>query len=236
MQLRLVYSLLKPAVRAAATFNIPIRSLLELVRLGLFENLSHQGLSVADIAQRFGQTPRSMRSLAAKLRSDFFAAEQEIGLARAIEDAVAKHRPRRESLAELMPAWSASEVIEAAAMLEREGRIEETSDVRLVPSPQYTVLDSSNFKNRVDALNHHLDTTHRAVMHRLIFDDSKNAAVKTISFSATPEDLQRFFKRLEGDLRREIAELEERAEFVGDEKRRYSIGMALAPLEKENTS
>src|SRR5688572_22289163 len=88
-QLRLVYSLLKPALAVAARFKIPIRTLSELLRLAYYEMLEREGLSGAEIAERFGQTPRHMRTLAQKLRSDFFAAEQEIGVVREVEDAVA---------------------------------------------------------------------------------------------------------------------------------------------------
>ena len=61
-QLRVIYSLLKPAVRAAASFRVPIRPLLDLLRLAYFEHLHRQGMSLDEIAAQFGQTPRHMRS------------------------------------------------------------------------------------------------------------------------------------------------------------------------------
>src|SRR5687768_16087908 len=78
-QNRLVYSLLKPAVAMAARFHVPMRTLAELLRLSYFEVLRREGLSQAAVGERLGQTARHMRTLARKLKSDFFDAETEIG-------------------------------------------------------------------------------------------------------------------------------------------------------------
>src|SRR5512134_1051137 len=92
-QLRFVYSLLKPAVRAAARFRLPIKTLVELVRLAYFEHLARQGLSTAEIAARLGQTTRHMQSLARRLETDFFRAERGAGLVREVEAFVAAGEP-----------------------------------------------------------------------------------------------------------------------------------------------
>jgi hypothetical protein len=56
--------------------------------------------------------------------------------------------------------------------------------------------------------------------------------LKTISFSARPEALHSFLKRLEGRLRQEIAELEEEAAFDGHETR-FAIGIAASPADED---
>ena len=72
MQLRLVYSLLKPAVRCAARFSVPVRTVSDLLRLAMYEELASQGLSVGEIADRLGQTSRNVRLLRQRLDGDFF--------------------------------------------------------------------------------------------------------------------------------------------------------------------
>ena len=96
-------------------------------------------------------------------------------------------------------------------------------------SPQYNVLTSDQFKHRIDALNHHLDGMYRAVLHRLVFDDRVTSMIKTITFSAAPEDLRSFLDGLEGSIRREVAELEEAATFAGASSHRFTFGLTLAP-------
>jgi len=214
MQLRLVFSLVKPAVRAAARFGIPIRALGELVRLAYFEHLSRSGMSVADIAKRFGQTPRHMRSLAQRLKEDFFRAERDVGLAREVA---------------ALATWDAGEVRAAIRELVGEERIERDENGRLHTARQYVVLRSDEFHHRIDSLNHLLDGTYRAVLHRLVFDDRETAMMKTISFSAVPEQLVDFLRRLEGELRRELATLDENATYQGQAEQRFTMALTLAP-------
>ena len=229
MQLRLIYSLLKPAVRAAARFGVPIRSLGELLRLAYFEHLSREGMSMTEIARRFGQTPRHMRSLAQRLKSDFFRAERDIGLAREVEALVAAREPTRAEAVAALPTWDAAEVELAIDELCGEGRVEAAPDGRLRMAQRYVVLKSDEFHHRVDSLNHLLDGTYRAVLHRLVFDNRRTALTKTISFSALEESLVAFVQRLEGELRRELAALDEDATFRGEADRRFTLGITLAP-------
>ncbi|MDH5671230.1 MAG: hypothetical protein OEZ06_03720 [Myxococcales bacterium] len=227
-QLRLVYSLLKPAVRAAARFHVPMRTLSELLRLCYFEVLSHDGLSQREIGERFGQTPRHMRSLASRLRGDFFAAEQQVGVVREAENLIATHRPTAQELVELMPGNDADEVLRAVETLEREQRVQRDEAGRLQLPARYTVLASDSFHHRIDALNHFLDGVFRALMQRMVFDERQGTMIKTISFSALPASLQAFVERFEGELRRQIADLEEEAEFAGETESRYTLGVTLA--------
>jgi transcriptional regulator len=231
-QLRLLYSLLKPVVRAAARFHIPMRTVSELVRLAYFEHLQREGLTQADIAKRFGQTDRHMRSLAKRLKSDFFAAEHDVGVVREIENLVAAARPRPDEIAVKVPEIEPAELDRAMTVLATEGRIELAEDGRLQAPARYHVLSSDQFHHRVDALNHFLDGMYRAVLHRLVFDDRQGSMVKAISFTALPSSLQAFVARFEGELRRNIAALEEEAQFQGKTDARYTMGVTLAPIDE----
>jgi hypothetical protein len=228
-QLRLIYSLLKPVVRVASRFHVPMRTLAELVRLAYFEHLEHEGLTQAEIARRLGQTDRHMRSLARKLRADFFAAEHEVGIVREVENAVAARRPRREEVRLAFPNVAAPELDHALIVLEAEGRIELSPDGRLQAPARYHVLSSDKFHHRIDALNHFLGGMYSAVLHRLVFDERAGSMIKAITFSALPDSLNAFLLRFEGDLRREIATLEEEAQFAGQNDARYTLGMSVAP-------
>jgi len=227
-QLRLEYSLLRIAVRVAARFRIPMRTISELVRLAYYEVLRREGLTQAEVGRRLGQTDRHMRSSAQKLRSNFFAAERDVGLVREVETIVAEQTPPPEELPKLLPSVPAREIQRAVSELLEEKRIRHSEDGRLQIGTRYVLLASDQFNRRIDALNHFLDGLHQAVMHRLVYDEKKTAMIKTISFSASPAALEAFVTRLEGELRREIAALEEQAQFEGGSQR-YTFGLALAP-------
>jgi hypothetical protein len=225
-QLRLVYSLLKPAIVMAAQFHVPMRTLAELLRLGYFEVLRRQGLSQAAVGERLGQTARHMRTLARKLKSDFFSAETEIGLVREVESEIARSSPTLERLHASLPGWPEAAVDRAVQTLLAEGRITRDKK-RLASAARYLVLSSDKFHHRIDALNHFLGGLTRAVAQRLIFEERDEAMVKTISFVARPERFRELLKSLEANLRREIAALEEDAQFEG-EGRRYVLGIFAA--------
>jgi hypothetical protein len=236
-QLRLVYSLLKPAVLMAARFHVPMRSLADLLRLSYFETLRREGLSQAAVGERLGQTARHMRSLARKLKSDFFAAESEVGLVREVESEIARSRPTLKRLYESLPGWPESEVDRALTSLLAEGRIARDKQ-RYETAQRYLVLSSEKFHHRVDALNHFLGGVSRAIAQRLIFEEREQAMIKTISFVARPEKFVELLRTLEANLRREIAALEEDAQFEGAGQR-YVLGLFAAreaPEPKELTA
>jgi hypothetical protein len=225
-QLRLVYSLLKPAVAMAARFHVPMRTFAELLRLSYFEVLRREGLSQAAVGERLGQTARHMRTLARKLKSDFFEAESEVGLVREVESEIARSRPTTKRLHESLPGWPSAEIDRALETLLAEGRVTRDKS-RLETAARYLVLSSDKFHHRIDALNHFLGGVTRAVAQRLLFEDREHAMIKTISFVAHPDRFQEFLRTLEANLRRDIAALEEDAQFEGTGKR-YVLGLFAA--------
>jgi hypothetical protein len=218
----------------AARFHVPMRTLSELVRLNYFEVLRRQGLSQATIGERLGQTARHMRTLASKLKGDFFTAEREVGLVREIENEVARSNPTVKGLHASANGWPADEIDRAVETLLAEGRIVRNRG-RLEVAPRYLVLSSEKFHHRIDALNHFLDGVTRAIAERLIFEERERAMIKTISFVARPGKLEELLRTLEANLRREIAVLEEDAQFEGD-GRRYVLGVFAASDQPEPAS
>lgn len=233
-QLRLVYSLLKPALRMASRFDVPVRGLVELLRLGYFEVLSRRGMPSADIARVFGQTPRHLRSLARRFKSDFFDVETQIGLVREIEELVAARTPTPEELRTSLPGVAEHDVKSAVDRLLAEERIERLADSRLRIGRRYVVMTSEGFTQRIDALNHHLDGLYRAAVQRLVHDDRRTAMIKTITISAVPEELAAYLRELEGELRRRLAELEESAAFRGAQHQRFTFGLSVAAADPED--
>jgi hypothetical protein len=225
-QLRLIYSLLKPAVAMAARFHVPMRTFAELLRLAYFEVLRREGLSQAAVGDRLGQTARHMRTLARKLKGDFFAAEVEVGLVREVESEIARSTPTSRRLHESLPGWSHAEVDGAVEALLVEGRIVRDKS-RFSIARRYVVLGSDKFHHRVDALNHFMGGVSQAVAQRLIFEERDTALVKTISLLARPQQFQEFLRSLEANLRRDIASLEEDAAFEG-EGERFVLGLFAA--------
>jgi hypothetical protein len=217
----------------AARFHVPMRTLAELVRLTYFEILRRDGHSQAKIGDRLGQTARHMRTLASRLKGDFFVAEREVGLVREVESEVARSSPTPKALGASLTAWSSEAVDAAVATLLSEGRIVKKKG-HLEIAPRYLVLSSEKFHHRIDALNHFLDGVTRAIAQRMIFEERDQAMVKTISFVARPDQFEELLRSLEANLRRDIARLEEDAQFEGEGKR-YVLGVFAAKEEPEGS-
>jgi hypothetical protein len=215
----------------AARFHVPMRTLAELLRLTYFEILRRDGLSQAAIGERLGQTARHMRTLASKLKGDFFTAENEVGLVREVENEVARAAPTARALHAALPGWPPAEVDAAIETLIAEGRIVKKKG-HFEIAPRYLVLSSDKFHHRIDALNHFLDGVTRAIAQRLIFEEREQAMIKTISFIARPAKFEELLRTLEANLRRDIAVLEEDAQFEGEGKR-YVLGVFAAKDEPE---
>ena len=218
----------------AARFHIPMRTLAELLRLTYFEILRRQGLSQAAIGDRLGQTARHMRTLASKLKGDFFAAEREVGLVREVENEVARSGPTPRALYVALPGWPPEEIDAALETLIAEGRIVKKK-AHFEMAPRYMVLSSEKFHHRIDAVNHFLDGATQAIAQRIIFEEREQAMVKTISFIARPARFEEMLRSLEANLRREIAVLEEDAQFEG-EGRRFVLGVFAAKDEPDAAS
>jgi hypothetical protein len=97
------------------------------------------------------------------------------------------------------------------------------------------VLSSEKFHHRIDALNHFLDGVTRAITQRMIFEERDQAMVKTISFIARPGKFEELLRSVEANLRREIAVLEEDAQFEGEGKR-YVLGVFAAKDEPDGSA
>ncbi|MEJ7733766.1 MAG: hypothetical protein WKG00_31795 [Polyangiaceae bacterium] len=166
-----------------------------------------------------------MRSLARRLKSDFFAAEAEVGIVRDVEEAVAVHSPTRAQLPGLLPAAEPRRVESALAQLLGDGRVEMDADGHLRTGRRFVIMTSDAFHHRIDALNHHLDAVYQATAQRLIFDERTATMIKTITFSAAPQELDAYLKKLEGELRRDLAAMEESVSFSGKPNHRFTVGI-----------
>lgn len=81
-----------------------------------------------------------------------------------------------------------------------------------------------------DRLNNFLDTACRAVVHRLVLGDKREAMIKTVTFSAASERVVELLARFEAELRRDVATLEEDLAFEGGSGRRYAFALVFAPV------
>ena len=84
LQWRVVYSLLRPAVRLASVFELSLRDLKERLGVSYLHELKRRGLTQSESADRIGVSRRTIISLSRKLRENFFEPERHEGAQRRI--------------------------------------------------------------------------------------------------------------------------------------------------------
>ena len=233
LQRRLVFSLLRPAVRLCRLFRLPLRTLQDLARLAYLEELRRRGgATQAEAADLLGTSLRTVASLDEQYRGDFLAPEREVELARRIEDTLGRGPATAERLAAL-PGAEAEGVERALVGLVTAGRVEglgaaggDPSGYRLRRS--FVSLVGDGLLARIDGLNHQLDVIAAAVRSRFLGGDERPALARTLSFVGTSERVSALANELARSVRQRCADAEE--DSLGqDGFESYSVTLALAP-------
>lgn len=226
---RLVYSLLKPAVKVAAKANLPMGEVLDLLQLAYFEEMRrHHPRELSAIAERLDLSLRSVSTLNRRLKEAFFAAETQVQPARRIA-AILLDGPK--TIAELKraaPEMGERSVKSAVDFLRGNGWVELEKRRYQLSSRLRSYIDES-ITRRIDGLNNQMDILAASVWRRFIEGDD-TAIGRSWVFAARPEDIRPFLEETVRKLRHGAIDLEEVA--VGSEDfGRYGITIAFAGVE-----
>lgn len=232
LQRRLVYAVLRPAVRLARRFHLPLKTLQELCRLAYYEELRHSGgLPQARIAHIFAKSLRTVGSLERQLKGDFLAPQRTVEHSRQLEEALTEPM-HAEALAERLgePIEDVQRVLDG---LIGAGRLIQHDDGRYSVDHDYRSLVSDALAARLDGLGHQLDVITSTVIERFL-GGRRPAMGRTLSFVATDETIEAFAELLVRTVRAQVGDAEEAALKAGGHSL-YNITLALAPtLESES--
>jgi hypothetical protein len=235
LQQRLVFSLLKPAVRLCRRFRLPLKQFEALCRLAYFEELRRKGeMTHAEMARVFGTSLRTIGHLERQYRGNFFTPEDEEERRRRVE-AVLRDGPATAAAIAAALREPAEEVEPLLQSLRAAGRVlADGGTWRL--DPAFRSLVRADFDARVDGLNHQLEVVVEALRCRFLGGDGPSVA-RTLSFVGRPEDVERFCRELVRVLRDGCGEAEEAALAEGAaDRREFAVTLALAPARPEGES
>jgi transcriptional regulator with XRE-family HTH domain len=225
---RIVFSLLRAAVRVAQRLDVPLDQLVGLLEMAAFrEAREQQGLELAEIAGRFGKSLRTVSSLNRRFRGDFFSAEDEVALRREVAMSLDRAPAARDVLATRFPAISAEALRGAVHDLLREGRVLETEGVLRRDPEMHDFFDATDIAARVDGLNRQMDIVADTVWNRWI-EPGKQATARTYVFTSSDAD----FDALVADVLARVRERAIAADAAGDpDARRRGLTLAATTLE-----
>lgn len=228
LQRRLVFSLLRGAVRLAARFRMPLKTFEELCRLAYYEELRRRSDAPhTRIAQIFRRSLRTVGALEKQYRGDFLAPEVEVERARRIEAEFADG-PRTVAAVAKRLSQPVEEVQTIADALLAAGRLQSAANGRLALNHDYVSLVRQDLKNRVDGLNHQLDVVANAVGARFL-DGEHTAIARTFALAALPDRAEDLGDSIVRAVRDRCADAEETALKQGGHAA-YAVTLAFTPV------
>lgn len=194
-----LYATLRPAVRLARRFRMPLKEFGQWSEVGYFHEMRRRGMKMREISAALGVSMRKAALLSKQLKESFFEPEQH-GLARRIEFMVWAEPLSLARMQQAMPDEPPEEIEQALERLVEEERVIARQG-RVVT---YTVargasrLVRASWVAKIDALNQLLDTVTGAV-HARFFDADPNAMARNLQLRVREEDLgelQRLYEEL----------------------------------------
>lgn len=228
---RIVYSLLKPAVKLAARGGLRMGEVLDLVQLAYFEEMRrHHPRELQAIAEKLDLSLRTVSTLNRRIKEAFFAAETQVQPARHVA-ALLQDEPL--SLAELKrkaPELTERVLSDALRLLRDNEWVVVNKRKYQLTSRLRSYIDDS-ITRRIDGLNNQMEILASSVARRF-FDDDAEAVGRSWAFSARREDIRQFLEDTMRQLRHSAIDLEESGLSSGEPLGRYGITVAFADVEK----
>lgn len=228
---RLVYSLLKAAVRVAAGFGMPLQRLTQLAQTAYFEELRRTNpRDLQAVADQLGVSVRTAGTIHRRLKGAFFAPENEVAPLRAVTGALLSGARTQ---AELATATDLDDdaLRRALRLLGEHGWVErEGPRFRVATGIRSFVTDET--MRRVDGLNNQMDVLAGSVWARFV-DPKPGAGARTWVFAARPQDFEQLMADTVHRMRHDAVDLEERA-LPGPGWVRFGVTVAFAPVLEES--
>lgn len=189
-QRRVIYSLLRPAVRLARRFSIPLKEMVHWLELAYFHELKDSGLTQREAASLFDVSTRKVAQLAARLKQNFFDPERDEELPRRIEFMLWAGPESAGRIHQSLSGYSKAEIDRALQLLvdqERVIRRDGRTTYYEVPSSEFR-LYRDRWLAKIDGLNNHLVSVVDSVFGRFFKDDSR-AFARTLNFRIRKDDI-----------------------------------------------
>lgn len=211
LQRRVIYSLLRPAVRLARRFGVGLKEMKEWVELAYYHQLKEEGLTLDEAADAAQVSRRKVAQLAKRLKINFFSPEHEAGLPRRIEFMLWAAPLTAGRIRQALGVED-DEVQDALRRLVREERVTQSDDrnpVYSVPRSEFR-LYANNWIARVDGLNNQLGSLTNTVFGRFFKQDDR-AFQRTLDLRVRPQDIAQLERLYEDDIFKRLVELDEAA-------------------------
>jgi hypothetical protein len=180
---RVVYALLRPAVRMAAMWDMPLKVLAELLQSAHFQELRSHGLTIEETSASLGVSRRTALRMSKQLRDRFVLPDLRHNLPRRIEFMLAVRPMSATKVRQVLTDEDDAAVDAAIGTLLSEGRLEELSGRTPVlrPAPGLRRLARDTWLQRIGGLTSFSENFADAAYGRFFATEPKSFA-RTLSF------------------------------------------------------
>lgn len=232
LQRRMVFALMRPAMRLCRVFRLPMVTVEELCRMAYFEEIRMRGHhSQAETAELMDRSLRTVGNLERQYRSDFLAPETELTWMRDLEHALSDAPLTRDQLADRLSDVDGTTLDRLLAGLVTMQRLTAHDDGRYALNRDFVSLVRDDLDAQLDGLRHQLDVIVQTVLQRFV-GDRTSALARTLSFVALPGDMATLSDDLIRELRSRCIDAEERA-LKSNDSDRYAVTLAITPTDRE---
>jgi hypothetical protein len=217
LQERVIYSLLRPAVRLARLFKVPLKDIVTWVELAYFHELKDAGFTQRDSASLFDVSTRKVAQLAARLKQNFFKPEHDEELPRRIEFMLWAGPESEGRIHQSLTGHSKEEVRHALELLvdqERAVRVDGRTVYYEVPRSEFR-LYQDHWMAKIDGLNNHLFNVVDGVFARFFANDhdqdGDRALARSLNFRIRKTDIAELRKLYEEVIFPRLRDLDEAA-------------------------
>jgi len=231
--MRIIYSLLRPAVGVARRFNVALDVLHNLVDMAYLDELkSAESMTIGELAGVMGKSKRTVGYLLQRYREDFFSRTEELELLRTVEAEILRGRTTIDEIARVLSEGQRERLPSALEALRQAGRIErkagENAGTVYCASDKLSSWVTDEIDSRIDGLNHQMRGISAAVWSRFIRDDGETSAVRTYGFKAKPSTVAGMIAGLIRYLRQQCVDAEEEA-FEAGTGSSFLLSFSIAP-------
>ena len=231
LQQRVIFSLLGPAIRSAASSGVPMKAFAAWVQVAYFEHLRHAGMTLKEASEVLGVSERTAKRLSQQFKTSFLRPEFEHNLPVKIEFMLRATPMSGARLAQVLKEVPPETIQGAIDRLLDEGRIAEnpgrTVTYQVVKSINSLVRDT--WLARIGGLNSLLENLSDTIRGRFFEMDARSFA-RTMTFHVRPERYARL-QEIFDLLVEEIARLDEDAQ-AAEETVPVRLSLFFSPFDR----
>lgn len=206
LRLRIVALSLEPTLALARIVGLPLDDLQQLVADGYFRELRLRGLSLEQVARRFGKSKRTVATISKRSHEQgpLLDESRRLGWQRQVVRLTSVEARTAEAIRREVVGVDAERIEEELEQMVESGLLERDEEGRYRAAVLHVSFAREDVDARIESLRHFLQTVAHVLYRRFFRPEAGTEAfARVLTFSAAPDALARLRERIYDQLKRE---------------------------------